>query len=329
MNNYPTMELYAKAVVDRLDRHYGRHTADCYRVNKADIDVFTGPHDDDDDGMVDIMPMNDSDLVVDAEGNIVDNVDNRLHADVSAEVSLSLDVLQGEILKRNTRMSKGSSSMTSSSTANFNNTFGARSTNALSRLYIVIHSIDGDALRSPESQRILAILASNPSISLLASCDSVNTPLLWSDNMLGKFRWTYHHVPTYDSHHDTEQLAYYNKLKKLSTQNKGVAAATKKLSLVTFKIIVALLSPAHRSVLSTLCAAIKKNNYNGNCYFDEILALCKSKLIVTAAADLNKLLNELIDHGVVSQTTDNSKKKVILLHITNECIDHMLTAGGR
>ncbi len=328
MNNYPTLELYANAVSDRLNRHYGRDAIDSYRIKIMNTDIITGGHDDDD--VVDIVPMNDSDLKVDGDGNIVDNVDNKHQTDASAEKSLSIDVLQGEILKRNTRMSKSksSSNMASSSTTSYGNS-GGRYTNALSRLYIVVHSIDGDALRSPESQRVLAIIASNPSVSLFASCESVNTPLLWSENMLGKFRWTYHHVPTYQSHHDTEQYAYYNKLKKISAQNKNAATATKKLSLITFKIIVALLSPAHRSVLNILCAAIKKNNYSGNQYFDDILATCKSRLIVNGAADLNKLLNELIDHGVVSLTTDSSKKKVILLHISNECIDHMMTVGGR
>lgn len=327
MNNYPTLELYANAVSDRLNRHYGRHAIDSYRIKIMDTDIVTGGHDDDD--AADIIPMNDSDLRVDGDGNIVDNVDNKHCSHAVAEKALSIDVLQGEILKRNTRMSKSNSNMAGNSSINFSNTYGGRYTNALSRLYIVVHSIDGDALRSPESQRVLAIIASNPSISLLASCESVNTPLLWSDNMLGKFRWTYHHVPTYQSHHDTEQYAYYNKLKKISAQNKGAATATKKLSLITFKIIVALLSPAHRSVLNILCAAIKKNNYSGNLHFDEILTTCKSRLIVNGAADLNKLLNELIDHGVVSLTTDSSKTKVILLHISNECIDHMLAIGGR
>ena len=50
----------------------------------------------------------------------------------------------------------------------------------LRRLYIVLHNIDGQQLRSPEAQAILGELASMPRVHLIASVDHVNAPLLWS-----------------------------------------------------------------------------------------------------------------------------------------------------
>lgn len=44
-------------------------------------------------------------------------------------------------------------------------------------LYIVIHSIDGLALRSVKTQAILSALAAIPSIHFICSMDHINAPL--------------------------------------------------------------------------------------------------------------------------------------------------------
>ena len=48
------------------------------------------------------------------------------------------------------------------------------------RLYIILHNIDGQQLRSPEAQALLGELAAMPRVHLVASVDHVNAPLLWS-----------------------------------------------------------------------------------------------------------------------------------------------------
>lgn len=49
-------------------------------------------------------------------------------------------------------------------------------------LYIVIHNIDSYPFRSPKSKAILALLAHNPRIHIIASIDHINAPLLWSSS---------------------------------------------------------------------------------------------------------------------------------------------------
>ena len=53
------------------------------------------------------------------------------------------------------------------------------------------------ALRSSEAQGLLAELASMPNISLVASMDHVNTPLLWDKQMAARFDWLYFDVTNY------------------------------------------------------------------------------------------------------------------------------------
>lgn len=64
------------------------------------------------------------------------------------------------------------------------------------RLTLIIHSIDHPNLR--KSQVLLARLASNPSISLIATCDTPNFALLWDISITRQFRFLYHDATTFD-----------------------------------------------------------------------------------------------------------------------------------
>lgn len=63
------------------------------------------------------------------------------------------------------------------------------------RLTLIVHSIDHPNLR--KSQALLARLASNPSISLLATCDTPNFALLWDISLTRQFRFLYHDATTF------------------------------------------------------------------------------------------------------------------------------------
>ena len=67
-----------------------------------------------------------------------------------------------------------------------------------SRLYLVLHSIDGAALRTVEAQEALSRLAVLPQVHLVASVDHVNAPLLWpADTTLARFRWAWQDCTTF------------------------------------------------------------------------------------------------------------------------------------
>ena len=51
-----------------------------------------------------------------------------------------------------------------------------------SHLYIIIHNIDAAPLRTARSKSILALVAHNPRIHIIASIDHLNAPLLWSSS---------------------------------------------------------------------------------------------------------------------------------------------------
>lgn len=62
---------------------------------------------------------------------------------------------------------------------------------------LMVHSLDHPNLRKPGTQPLIARLASHPSISLLATCDTPNFPLLWDTTLTRQFRWLYHDATTF------------------------------------------------------------------------------------------------------------------------------------
>lgn len=62
---------------------------------------------------------------------------------------------------------------------------------------LVIHSLDHAKLRKPATQALLARLAAHRSISMVATCDTPNFPLLSDTTLLRQFRWLYHDATTF------------------------------------------------------------------------------------------------------------------------------------
>ncbi|GAB7362163.1 hypothetical protein MBLNU230_g2189t1 [Neophaeotheca triangularis] len=67
-----------------------------------------------------------------------------------------------------------------------------------STLQLLIHSLDHSNLRKPTTQALLSRLASHPSISLTATCDTPNFPLLWDTTLTNAYRFLYHDATTFE-----------------------------------------------------------------------------------------------------------------------------------
>jgi origin recognition complex subunit 2 len=64
-------------------------------------------------------------------------------------------------------------------------------------IHLLINSIDGPSLRRPAVQSTLATLAAHPSISLVASADTPNFPLLWDITLRQQYHFIFHNCTTY------------------------------------------------------------------------------------------------------------------------------------
>jgi origin recognition complex subunit 2 len=66
-------------------------------------------------------------------------------------------------------------------------------------LYLIIHSLDHANLRKgTTSQSQLARLAAHPAIALLATCDTLNFPLMWDVTLSKQLRFLHHDATTFE-----------------------------------------------------------------------------------------------------------------------------------
>jgi hypothetical protein len=198
----------------------------------------------------------------------------------------------------------------------------SRYINSVSRLYIVVHSLDGDGLASPRSQEALAVLAACPSVSLIASCDNLNCPLLWTTEISSNFNWLYVNVTTYqpydkslfgstieailhgDSKHTTNtyqnsQLFY----KGITARQREVVCELIQNSLINKQSMLNENGGRSSNIKGFvpkrkifLCGMLKS----------ELFKNCKNKLIVNSLGELSKTLKELVEQNIVHMSKHSS-----------------------
>jgi len=222
--------------------------------------------------------------------------------------------------------------------------WGGRFTHAKAKLYILVHAIDGEALQSKDTQSVLATLAECPSISLVATCDKVNAPLLWSNDLLTQFRWSFQHTPTYESYPVPSRFAMLKGQKGMVSHNQGLEYILGSLTNRHKELLTLLAKERLRSITAAQAQAQDEEQKTGGTGwtaaaagagagtahtkgmgFDELLAATSKAMIVQQSNALNTYLKELEDHRLVSVSTDSHKKKYVLIMLQHETLLKLTT----
>jgi hypothetical protein len=194
---------------------------------------------------------------------------------------------------------------------------GGRHAHALPKLYIVANSVDGVALQSPESQRVLATLAECPAVALIATADKLNAPLLWSNELLDKYRWFYVHNPTYESYELSADFALLN--------SKGRQGNMQAANANALGMILASLTPRHKELFTLLAKESIKEGQDSHkgILMDRFFDKAVKAMLVTTRPGLQNYLREFIDHKVVSTSTDAAKKEWVRITLPRSTIEEM------
>ncbi|RPB05728.1 ORC2-domain-containing protein [Choiromyces venosus 120613-1] len=67
----------------------------------------------------------------------------------------------------------------------------------VNHITLLLHNIDGEALRTTRAQVLLSRLSSHPKISLVASIDHIRAPLLWDAARVSQFNFLWHDATTF------------------------------------------------------------------------------------------------------------------------------------
>ncbi|CAA6664155.1 unnamed protein product [Spirodela intermedia] len=165
---------------------------------------------------------------------------------------------------------------------------------------LVVHNIDGPALRDTESQRYLGRIAACSAVRMIASVDHVNAPLLWDKKMVHReFRWCWHHVPTFEPGH---------------------AAQTARTALT----VLQSLTPNAQSVFKALAeyqlAHPKEEGMPGNALY----GMCRERFLVSSLVTLKSHLAEFKDHDLVKVRRNSEGQECYHVPLADDALEKLL-----
>ncbi|EDV94657.1 GH22255 [Drosophila grimshawi] len=172
-------------------------------------------------------------------------------------------------------------------------------------LYLIVHNLDGAMLRNVKSQAILSRLARVPNIHLLASIDHINTPLLWDQNKLGNYNFSWWDCTTMLPY--TDETAFEN---SLLVQNSG------ELALSSMRSVFSSLTTNSRGIYMLIVKFQLQNKGNANYQgmpFKDLYWSCREAFLVSSDLALRAQLTEFFDHKLVKskRVADGSEQLTI------------------
>lgn len=179
-----------------------------------------------------------------------------------------------------------------------------------SRLFLVVHNIDGIMLRNDKSQEILSLLSSAPNIHLIASIDHINSALMWDQNMLSLFNFSWWDATTFEPY--VNETAFES---SLLIQQSG------QLAFSALQNVFRSLTNNAKSIFLLIADYQKENrkdsHYNGM-PFKHLYRLCRESLLVSSDSALRSQLTEFLDHKMVKshRGTDGSELLTIPIEAT-------------
>ncbi|KAJ2782396.1 Origin recognition complex subunit 2 [Coemansia interrupta] len=172
-------------------------------------------------------------------------------------------------------------------------------TREVDNMYIVVHNIDGPCLR--KHQAALAVLASSKNISLLASIDHIEAPLIWDSSMITRFNWAWHDLTTFDPY--TVETSYENYgTESTEIGPRGVLHVLASLTenaknvfriLAEYQIAESIMDDDAAGAQKKTGSKVPEMPYNG--YF----AACRDQFLVSSELTFRSQLTEFRDHKVI------------------------------
>ncbi|KAJ1298479.1 hypothetical protein BS78_01G456800 [Paspalum vaginatum] len=182
------------------------------------------------------------------------------------------------------------------------------------RVCLLIHNIDGPALRDAESQQCLAQVSLCPQVCVVASIDHVNAPLLWDKKMVHtQFKWSWYHVPTF-APYKVEGVFY-----PLILASGGHAQTTK-----TALVVLQSLTPNAQSVFRVLAEYQLANEKEEGMPVSSLYTKCRERFLVSSQVTLNSHLTEFKDHDLVKIRKHSDGQDCLRIPLGSDALEKLL-----
>jgi len=170
-------------------------------------------------------------------------------------------------------------------------------------LAIVVHSLDSPVLRAPKNQQILSTLAANKYITMIASVDHVNAPLLIDSLKSSRYNFLWHDATTfipYKHELSFETTSFLSGSASATAAVGGLAGIKAVLNNLTtnaralYLILLQHQYPLHASEGNEVA------NQDQGIIFPRLRELCARKILPLAnPTTLRNVLQEFFDHGLI------------------------------
>ncbi|GLH01025.1 GH22255, partial [Gryllus bimaculatus] len=185
-----------------------------------------------------------------------------------------------------------------------------------SRLFLVIHNIDGVMLRNDKCQEVLASLSSTPNIHLIASIDHISAPLMWDQNVLSLFNFSWWDTTTFQPY--VNETAFESSL--LVQQSGHLALSSLQ------NVFRSLTNNAKKIFL--LMAEYQKEHKDESHYsgmpFKKLYTMCRESLLVSSDLALRSQLTEFLDHRLVKSRRGHDGSELLSIPIDMSILDQFI-----
>ncbi|XP_014203762.1 origin recognition complex subunit 2 [Copidosoma floridanum] len=182
------------------------------------------------------------------------------------------------------------------------------------RIYLLIHNIDGEILRTQKTQEMLCRLANIPNVHVLASIDHINAPLIWDNVMRAKFNFYWVEARTYLPYE--AETSYESSL--LIQKNSGLA-------LLSMKNIFASLTTNAKKIFMTVIRYQLENsglNYSGMT-FKDLLTASRENFSASSDQVLRAQLTEFVDHKLVKFKRNLDGAECLIIPLDNAILKQL------
>ncbi|CAG8709828.1 9636_t:CDS:1, partial [Dentiscutata erythropus] len=192
-------------------------------------------------------------------------------------------------------------------------------------LYIMIHNIDGQGLRTLQIQNCLSILAASPNIYFIASTDHINATLLFDQDRATKFNWIWHDITTF-SYYEVEPTFEDGPKVKRRKQELNIKVVQSVLSTWNtnrrrmFKIL------AKHQIQANLHQQKKTRQGKGEAMKSEDIGMehdafykaCKADFCIRTDGDFNKFLSDFRNHEIIQSLQSKNGNNIYFIPMETE-----------
>lgn len=199
---------------------------------------------------------------------------------------------------------------------------------ARNQIVLLIHNLDGQGLRSDRQQSVLARLAQFPEVSIVASLDHIEAPVLFDSAALSQFNLLWHDLTTFDLY--SAETSFDDPLSlgrnRSAVGSRGVKFVLSSLTANSrglYQILVSHQLEAMTDELSeTDTSRIGAPQFGME--FKQLYRKCVEEFIVSNEVNCRTMLTEFLEHKMAVSSKDQTGAEIIYIPFTRDHLASIL-----